>query len=103
MDIEISKSISKSSSASDRWGDDDDLFGADTSTNVPNQRAAPKAGPSRQSGSSRIGGHVSVGSSRPIGSRGVSGQNPNRKPAPMKLGAKKITAADLDLESMLNQ
>ena len=24
------------------------------------------------------------------------------KPAPMKLGAKKLTAADIDLESMLN-
>ena len=33
------------------------------------------------------------------GARGVSGTRP--KPAPMKLGAKKITAADIDLESML--
>ena len=41
-------------------------------------------------------GHVSIGGR---GARGVSGTRP--KPAPMKLGAKKITAADIDLESML--
>ena len=49
----------------------------------------------------RVGGHVSVGGARGAGARGVAGSR--AKPAPMKLGAKKITAADLDLESMLNQ
>jgi hypothetical protein len=37
---------------------------------------------------------VSIGSAR--------GVTRTTKPAPMKLGAKKITAADIDLESMLN-
>jgi hypothetical protein len=42
-----------------------------------------------------------MGGARGAGARGVAGTR--AKPAPMKLGAKKITAADLDLESMLNQ
>jgi hypothetical protein len=33
--------------------------------------------------------------------RGV-GRQVSSKPAPMKLGAKKLNAADIDLESMLN-
>ena len=42
-----------------------------------------------------VGGHVALGGA----TRGVTRGN---KPAPMKLGAKKLNAKDIDLESMLN-
>ena len=89
-----------STRASDGWDDEDDLFGGEGSRGGgASSVTAPRAAPSRPA-PSRVGGHVGIGS-RPGGPRGVSGTR--SKPAPMKLGAKKITAADLDLESMLNQ
>ena len=69
-------------------------FGSEPSARPSAPAAAPRP-------AARMGGHVSVGGARGAGARGVAGTR--AKPAPMKLGAKKITAADLDLESMLNQ
>ena len=90
------------SAGGDGWGDDDDLFGGDQEDGFGSKPSAsaraPAAAPRPPA---RVGRHVSVGGARGAGARGVAGTR--AKPAPMKLGAKKITAADLDLESMLNQ
>ena len=90
------------SAGGDGWGDDDDLFEGEREGGFgsePSARASAAAAAPRPA--ARVGGHVSVGGARGAGARGVAGTR--AKPAPMKLGAKKITAADLDLESMLNQ
>ena len=92
-------------SGGDGWGDDDDdLFGdrRDDGFGSKPSGSGPSAPVAAQRATAaRVGGHVSVGGARGAGARGVAGTR--AKPAPMKLGAKKITAADLDLESMLNQ
>ena len=73
-------------------GDDDDdnaLFsGVAAATQMSNQSRPTMA-------TRTVGGHVALGG----GTRGVPRGN---KPAPMKLGAKKLNAKDIDLESMLN-
>ena len=83
--------------SSDGWGDDDDdaLFsGAAAATNqTSNQSQRPTTRPTMATRT--VGGHVALGG----GTRGVPRGN---KPAPMKLGAKKLNAKDIDLESMLN-
>ena len=84
------------SAGGDGWGEDD-LFGDDQG--LPTASATAPVAARRPA--ARVGGHISVGGARGAGARGVTGTR--AKPAPMKLGAKKITAADLDLESMLNQ
>ena len=100
------------SSADDGWGDDDDIFAEEESARgvargsipIPSPQRAPatatatgtRPAPARAPASARSAtGHVTLGARK-----GVSGTRP--KPAPMKLGAKKLTAADIDLESMLN-
>ena len=58
--------------------------------------AAAAARPTRPTLATRtVGGHVSLGGA----TRGVQRGN---KPAPMKLGARKLNPGDIDLESMLN-
>ncbi len=91
----------KTPASDDGWGDDDDdggggdLFAPAAAAAPAAPAAARKPAPARPAARS-ASGHVSIGGR---GARGVSGTRP--KPAPMKLGAKKITAADIDLESML--
>jgi len=84
--------------SSDGWGDDDDddaLFsGVAAATNqTSNQNQRPTTRPTMATRT--VGGHVALGGA----TRGVTRGN---KPAPMKLGAKKLNAKDIDLESMLN-
>ena len=61
-----------------------------TGTRAPSTGVRPPAASVRSAT-----GHVTLGARK-----GASGGA--IKPAPMKLGAKKLTAADIDLESMLN-
>ena len=80
--------------------DDDALFSgvaAATSGSGFGASAAAAAGrPTRPTLATRtVGGHVSLGGA----TRGVQRGN---KPAPMKLGARKLNPGDIDLESMLN-
>ena len=90
------------SAGGDGWGDDDDLFEGEREGSFGSEPSArPSAPAAAPRPAARVGGHVTVGGARGAGARGVAGTR--AKPAPMKLGAKKITAADLDLESMLNQ
>ena len=82
--------------SSDGWGDDDDdaLFsGVAAATNQMSNQSRPTTRPTMATRT--VGGHVALGG----GTRGVPRGN---KPAPMKLGAKKLNAKDIDLESMLN-
>ena len=83
--------------SSDGWGDDDDdasFSGVAAATNqTSNQHQRPTTRPTMATRT--VGGHVALGG----GTRGVPRGN---KPAPMKLGAKKLNAKDIDLESMLN-
>jgi hypothetical protein len=90
-------------SSGDGWGDmdddDDALFSgvaAATSGSGFGASAAAAARPTRPTLATRtVGGHVSLGGA----TRGVQRGN---KPAPMKLGARKLNPGDIDLESMLN-
>lgn len=84
--------------SSDGWGDDDgddaSFSGVAAATNqTSNQSQRPTTRPTMATRT--VGGHVALGG----GTRGVPRGN---KPAPMKLGAKKLNAKDIDLESMLN-
>ena len=95
------------SSADDGWGDDDELFAEETSARDGSARVAPTRATTTGTRAPSTGvrppaasvrsatGHVTLGARK-----GASGAR--SKPAPMKLGAKKLTAADIDLESMLN-
>ena len=93
-------------SSGDGWGDmddddDDALFsGVAAATSGSgfgaSAAAAAAARPTRPTLATRtVGGHVSLGGA----TRGVQRGN---KPAPMKLGARKLNPGDIDLESMLN-
>ena len=96
-----------SASNGDGWGDmdddddDDALFsGVAAATSGSGFGAAAAASatarPTRPTLATRtVGGHVSLGGA----TRGVQRGN---KPAPMKLGARKLNPGDIDLESMLN-
>ena len=92
-------------SSGDGWGDMDDdddarLFSgvaaATSGSGFGAAAAAAAARPTRPTLATRtVGGHVSLGGA----TRGVQRGN---KPAPMKLGARKLNPGDIDLESMLN-
>ena len=94
-----------SASNGDGWGDmddddDDALFSgvaaATSGSGFGARRRAATARPTRPTLATRtVGGHVSLGGA----TRGVQRGN---KPAPMKLGARKLNPGDIDLESMLN-
>ena len=75
-------------------GDDDDLFAPAPAQAAPVARRPP---PVRRTDAT---GHVTIGG-RGGATRGDLRGSSSAKPKPMKLGAKKITAADIDLESML--
>ena len=67
-----------------------------TTTRVLPDNSTKSFDPTRPTLATRtVGGHVSLGGA----TRGVQRGN---KPAPMKLGARKLNPGDIDLESMLN-
>jgi SCY1-like protein 1 len=82
--------------SSDGWGDDDDDNALFSGVAAATNQMSNQSRPTRPTMATRtVGGHVALGG----GTRGVPRGN---KPAPMKLGAKKLNAKDIDLESMLN-
>ena len=82
--------------SSDGWGDDDDDDALFSGVAAATNQMSNQSRPTRPTMATRtVGGHVALGGA----TRGVTRGN---KPAPMKLGAKKLNAKDIDLESMLN-